>query len=244
MNPSTSIAVSRFNNEGVSLIESGLYDEAISTFSKGLTLVKQVLALQGDDDQADEAAADSMETSAEPASDSPICYFHKMQEPQATNECRDQEEVLSDEPFIFRAPLYIQSRVTDHASSTAYYVKSSFMILYNLALTHHLSALSRNDTQKRLQKALKLYELAYTIQMTEDIQLTVLQTMAIVNNLGLIHTALEDEEKARQCFQHLLSSIMFLNDCGDRDSVEHMDGFIANVMPLVLMGSSAPAAAA
>jgi tetratricopeptide (TPR) repeat protein len=238
MNPSTAIAVSRFNNEGVTLIESGLYDEAISEFSKGLTLVKKILALQGDDDEADEA-----ETSAEPESQSPSYHFHKMQEPKATNECGDQEEFLSDETFIFRAPLYIQSRVTDHTSFT-YYLESSFMLLYNLALTHHLSALSGKDTQKRLQKALGLYEFAYTIQTTEDIQLTVLQTMAIANNMGQIHAALDDEVKSRQCFQHLLSSIMFVNDCGERDSVEQMDGFIANVMPLILMGASAPAAAA
>jgi tetratricopeptide (TPR) repeat protein len=238
MNPSTAIAVSNFNNVGVNLIESGLYDEAIIEFSKGLTLVKKILALQGDDDQADEA-----ETSAEPASQSPSYHFHKMQEPMATNKCGDQEEFLSDETFIFRAPLYIQSRVTDHTSFT-YYVESSFMLLYNLALTHHLSSLSGDNTQKSLRKALALYELAYTIQMTEDIQLTVLQTMAIANNLGQIHAALDDAEKSRQCFQHLLSSIMFMNDCGERDSVDQMDGFIANVMPLILMGSTAPAAAA
>jgi tetratricopeptide (TPR) repeat protein len=238
MNPSTAIAVSRFNNEGVTLIESGLYNEAISEFSKGLTLVKKILALQGDDDEADEA-----ETSSEQGSQSPSYHFHKMQEPKAKNDCENQEEFVSDEPFIFKAPLYIQSRVTDHKSFT-YYVESSFMLLYNLALTHHLSSINGNNTQKSLRKALALYELAYTIQTTEDIQLTVLQTMAIANNLGQIHAALEDEEKSRQCFQHLLSSIMFMNDCGERDSVEQMDGFIANVMPLILMGSSAPAAAA
>jgi tetratricopeptide (TPR) repeat protein len=239
MNPSTAIAVSRFNNEGVSLIESGLYDEAIIKFAKGLTLVKQILALQGDDDQADEA-----ETSAEPESQSPSYRFHKMQDPKATSKCGDQEDFLSDETFIFRAPLYIQSRVTDHTSSFTYYVESSFMLLYNLALTHHLSSLSGNHIQKSLQKALMLYELAYNIQMTEDIQLTVLQTMAIANNLGQIHAALGDAEKSRQCFQHLLSSIMFLNDCGERGSIEQIDGFIANVMPLILVGASAPAAAA
>jgi tetratricopeptide (TPR) repeat protein len=242
MDPSTAASVSRFNNEGVHLIESGPYDEAITEFSKGLTLVKQVLALQGNN-QVDEVASDSMKTSTEPVSHSPICHFHKMQESDVTKECRDQEAFLIDEPFIFKAPIFIPSHATDHTSST-YYVKSSFMLLYNLALTHHLSALNGENPQKRLQKALKLYELAYSIQMTEDIQLTVLQTMAIVNNLGLVHAALEDEEKSRQCFQHLLSSIIFLHDCGDRDSVEQMDGFIANVMFLILMGSSAPAAAA
>jgi tetratricopeptide (TPR) repeat protein len=232
MDPSTAIAVAGFNNEGVILIESGLYNEAITEFSKGLTMVQQVLALQGND------------SITEPASHSSSCHFHfKMQEPKATNELVGQEEVLGNEPFIFRAPLYIESRATDHTSFT-HYVKSSFMLLYNLALTHHLSALSGDNTQKRLQKALKLYELAYTIQLTEDIQLSILQTMAIVNNLGQIHTALQDEEKARMCFKHLLSSIMFVHDYGDRGSLEQMDGFIANVMPLILLGSSSPAAAA
>jgi tetratricopeptide (TPR) repeat protein len=184
-----------------------------------------------------------MDTSAEPSSHSPSYHFHKMQEPKAITECEGQEDILGNEPFTFRSPIYIPSYATDHTSFT-YYVDSSFMLLYNLALTHHLSALSGNNSQKRLRKALSLYELAYTIQMTEDIQLTFLQSMAIANNLGQIHTALGDEEKSRQCFQHLLSSIMFLNESGDRDSVEQMDGFIANIMPLILMGSSAPAAAA
>jgi tetratricopeptide (TPR) repeat protein len=242
MDPLTAIAVSRFNNDGVSLFESGLYDEAITEFSKGLTLVRQILALQGDD-QAVEAAADSWETSAEPASHSPSYHFHKMQDPEAMDECGEKEEVLSDEPFIFRAPLYIQSRPTDHTSYT-YYVKSSFMLLYNLALTHQLSALSGYNTQVRLQKALNLYELAYNIQATENIQLTVLQVMAIANNLGQIHTALGDEEKSRMCFQHLLGYIMFLSACGDCDSLKQMEGFISNVMHLILVGASAPAAAA
>jgi hypothetical protein len=185
----------------------------------------------------------SMDT--EPASHSPICHFHKRQESDVTKECRDHDEFLSiDEPFIFRSPIYIPSHAgTDHTSSM-YYEKSSFMLLYNLALTHHLSALDGNNTQKRLQKALKLYELAYSIQMTEDIQLTVLHTMAIVNNLGMAHAALDDKEKSQQCLQHLLSSVMFLHDCNDQDSIEQMDGFIANVMSLILMPSSAPAAAA
>jgi tetratricopeptide (TPR) repeat protein len=244
MDSSIACAVSRFNNEGVSLIESGLYDEAIISFSKGLTLVKQALPLAQGDNQVYEEASDSMKASAEPESHYPICHFHKRQEPNVTKECRDQEEFLSDdEPFIFRAPIFIPSHTADHTSST-YYVKSSFMLVYNIALTHHLTALSGKDTRKRLRKARKLYELAYTIQMTENIQLTVLQTMAIVNNLGQIHAALGDAEKSRQCFQHLLSSIMFMNDCGERESIEQMDGFIANVMPLILMRASAPAAAA
>jgi hypothetical protein len=233
MDPSTTIAASRLNNEGVSLIEHGLYDEAIAAFSKGLVLVKQVPALHGDD-QSDETGV-GIKSSAEPVSQSPPCHVHEMQEPDTMVVCGVHEEVPSDAPFIFRAPIFIPSHATDRTSSC--------ILLYNKALTYHLSALSGDDTLMRLRKALSLYELAYTILMTVNIQLTALQTMAIVNNLGQIHTLLEDEEKSWQCFQNLLSSIMFLLDCGDRDLVEQMDGFIVNVMPLILKGPASAAAA-
>jgi hypothetical protein len=255
MDPSTTIAASRLNNEGVSLIEHGLYDEAIAAFSKGLVLVKQVPALHGDD-QSDETGVGikssaepvsqsppchfdetgvGIKSSAEPVSQSPPCHVHEMQEPDTMVVCGVHEEVPSDAPFIFRAPIFIPSHATDRTSSC--------ILLYNKALTYHLSALSGDDTLMRLRKALSLYELAYTILMTVNIQLTALQTMAIVNNLGQIHTLLEDEEKSWQCFQNLLSSIMFLLDCGDRDLVEQMDGFIVNVMPLILKGPASAAAA-
>lgn len=246
MVPSTATTTaSHLNNEGVNLIEAGLYQEAIACFSKGLSIAKEVLASQADeeDDEDGPDDADSMDISSDSASQTPSCHFHKIQEQEAMNSCDTKEEVYSDGPFLFRSPIFIPSSQANDVASFKYYVKCSFILLYNLALTHHLSALEGSNTTKRLRKALSLYELAYTIQMTEDIQLTVLQTMAIVNNLGLVHTALKNEAKATQCFQHLLSTIMFLTDCDERDSVEQIDGFVSNVMPLILKGSASAAAA-
>jgi tetratricopeptide (TPR) repeat protein len=245
MDPSIATIASRLNNEGVGLIENGLYHEAISTFSQGLTLVKQVLALQGDEDERpdEESGSDCMGNPKEAIPQTPSCHFRKMQEIELTGVCVAQEDISCGAPlFIFKSPIFIPAHATDLASFN-YYVKSSFILLYNLALSHHLSALESNNSRKRLRKALSLYELAYTLQMTENVQLTVLQTMAIVNNLGQIHTALENEAKSKQCFQHLLSTIVFLNDCGERESVEQMDGFVSNVMPLILKGSASASAA-
>ena len=245
MNPSIAIIASRLNNEGVGLIENGLYHEATSTFSQGLTLVKQVLALQGDEDQRpdEESESDCMGNPKEPVPQTPSCHFHKMQEIEFVGVCVAQEDISCDAPlFIFKSPIFIPAHATDLASFK-YYVKSSFILLYNLALSHHLSALEGNNSIERLRIALSLYEFAYTLQMAEDIELTVLQTMAIVNNLGQIHTALENEAKSRQCFLHLLSTIVLIYDCGERESVEQMDGFVSNVMPSIFKGSaSAPAA--
>jgi tetratricopeptide (TPR) repeat protein len=242
MNPSTAAIASRLNNLGVNLIESGLYEQAIASFSKGFTVVKKVLSHQGKCTAPLEEPA-TMENASEPVAQAPSCHFHKMQEATPMEIGETEEPVCSDEPFIFRNPIFIPCHAMD-LTCFKYYVKLSFIILYNLALAHHLSGVSGNNTLMRLRKALSLYELAYTIQMTENIELTVLETMAIVNNLGQIHTSLENKEKSCQCFQHLLSTIMFLNDSGEPDTgVEQMDGFILSVMPLILKNAaSAPAA--
>jgi hypothetical protein len=68
--------------------------------------------------------------------------------------------------------------------------------------------------ERKFKKALSIYEFAYSIQMTEEIQLSVLQTMAIFNKLGQSHSSLNKVDKSEIWFQHLLSMIMFVTDMG------------------------------
>jgi hypothetical protein len=107
------------------------------------------------------------------------------------------------------------------------------MTLYNLALCHHLHALNSKDgTKAKLEKALALYELAYTLLFTEDTQATVFQQMAIINNIGHIHAILQNVECSRQCFENLLSTIMCVKDCGEEDEMVDIDGFLWNALPV------------
>ena len=100
------------------------------------------------------------------------------------------------------------------------------------------------EQEARLKRALRLYEFAYHVQTKEQISLNNMQTMALVNNIGHIHRVLKNEEEASQCFQHLLSVIMYVvGDCGERESNDHLDGFLANVMPLILQQSPSASAA-
>jgi len=230
MNPELATLVLELNNRGVRSIDLTNFDESIRDFSRALHIVKQVLALQGEEEQ-DELDCEDFPPSAPQDAD---FYFACCQQHVA-------KAVSIGEPFIFRSPIIVPSN-TAQPTCFNYYVKLSYVLLYNLALSHHLSALSDGST-KKLQKAISLYELAYTIMTTEDISLSVLQTMAIVNNLGMIHSTLGAQNKSQQCFQHLLSAIMIVNDSGERDPVNQMEGFIMNVMPLILGRSRvAPAA--
>ena len=61
------------------------------------------------------------------------------------------------------------------------------------------------------------------------------ETMAIANNLGHVHLSVGDAIKARQCYEHLLSTIMFVTQAGeDRNSIQHFDGFFWSVQAMVL----------
>ena len=107
----------------------------------------------------------------------------------------------ADEKYLreYGFPAHFQSRAT--TVSTA--------VIFNLALCHHLTALTRNN-MPMLQKAAKLYELASELRPHNDSCTIFL--LATINNLGQIHQILKDASKSEQCFRHLLMALMFLMD--------------------------------
>ena len=143
----------------------------------------------------------------------------------------------------------------------------SLIILFNLALAHHLKAIatitsntnSSFDNITVLQQALQLYGLAYQLHMDYVQQplsssgalsdeynrnISALRfTMIVSNNLGEIHRVAGNSVKHKMCLQHLLSAIMYMVDCKlmGMDSAE-MDGFYHNVSPIMLADMCAQAA--
>ena len=144
----------------------------------------------------------------------------------------------------------------------------SYVIIYNLALAHHLksvdlaaclscssssgSVLTDRSTKQLqnlrrvyLHKALSLYEHSHQILMKQSINIgvPVIHSMALVSNLSHIHHALGDHGKAEMCMQYLLSTIMYVIDCGKVDALGNsMDGFFNMILPLISGDVPAPAA--
>ena len=88
--------------------------------------------------------------------------------------------------------------------------------------------------------------MAYSLATRDVMDTTIYQTMAIVNNLGHIHFITNNLEFSAQCFENLLSTLMFVMDCGDQNMLasEHIDGFLSNVLPLMNSNGCTSAAAA
>jgi hypothetical protein len=224
---------STLNNKAVHQIQDGRYHEAISTLTKALKTVKLV------------ASGDAM-ISGTIEDESPESDFHCefITTSRASSFLRIVEKGGICESSIFRDPIHITGALLP-ATALENCELLSYVILYNLALSHHLRSMEEQTERTQtecLQKALTLYEHAHHIMTNQEADVALLHTMAITSNLGNIHLMLGDEERAHRCSQHLLSTILYIVDAGEARKIEVLDGFFRNVMPLITNASSAPAA--
>jgi tetratricopeptide (TPR) repeat protein len=151
-------------------------------------------------------------------------------------ECQIQDKFRDpDEPFVYSNPVFLQKKSTDSAGI-------SMTILFNLAIANHLRAMKdENNSNARLQRALKLYELVYAIQNTNTRGLPLTQCLGLVNNCGHIHKQLNREAKANRLFQHLLTTLMLMVQQGEE--IPEAEGFFSTTSHLILQGPAAARAA-
>jgi hypothetical protein len=129
----------------------------------------------------------------------------------------------------------------------------SCIVVFNLALAHHLYAEQvdkRSGTHQELLKAKELYEIS--LKMHRDISTIhgldnedcddddILFLLAIFNNLGLVHQQLQNNEKSGQCFEYVLSTLMCLADAGHNMKI--LDGFFINASTVISKPTAARAA--
>lgn len=242
MNPS------KLNNQAVAEIGDNCFDEAKSTLTKALKRI-QLVMMSGDvmitpdtaDTGADEAMAAGEDTGG--VGDSPREFCFDFLKCGSSSFLTSAEDGRISPRSMFRDPIHLSSTIFD--CEIEHCEKLSCVILYNLALAHHLRAMEeQNETSRRsgLRKALTLYEHAHQILVSQEIDVSLLYSMAIVCNLGQIHHMTGNEPASQIYFQHLLSAILYAVDCGEGGKLKPLDGFFRNVMPLIARDSTAPAA--
>jgi tetratricopeptide (TPR) repeat protein len=228
-------------NRGAICIETGRFELAISTLVKALKLSEQVA-----NDYACSCRHCSLEESMSinqtvprlMRQDSPSFCRHEDACTSPTMARLQQTEDSEQDGYIYRRAIRVSQFSMQEGHSMG--ATMSLIIIFNLALAHHLSAIQQQMCRRRLQKALQFYELAYHLQSEEQSSLRF--TMIIANNLGEIHRAVNNHSKHVMCLQHLLSTMMYLVDCQiPADSIE-LDGFFRNTSQLILNNKCASAA--
>jgi hypothetical protein len=156
-----------------------------------------------------------------------------------------------DKCFLYKHPVQVFTN-SDDTSDELVEVVLSYAIIYNLALCHHLRAISENSSsihEGSVKRAIALYKHAQKLLMSPSMKLDVLHTLAIVNNLGHAYHLLHKETTAKLCFRRLLKAIMVISE-NDQSHPRlqarnrlPLDGFLSNVMSLLMVSSSAAPAA-
>ena len=118
--------------------------------------------------------------------------------------------------FVYRRPIYIQH---DWEPTSATVV--AFILIFNLALAHQLQVTTRKEDdgasstiKQFLERSTALYELAYQLLLSKPDAFSIRVSLVLCNNLGQAHRALSNHHKANGCFSRLLSTLLYLKDCG------------------------------
>ena len=164
--------------------------------------------------------------------------------------------------FVFRDPVEIPPEsVPSNLSidgkgghSSELFSKFLMIVMYNLALTLHLHALSLSDangniksnyindkntgddakkSKKLFLRSRKLYELAFEMHLDESCDVNLLFTLALINNLGLVYDVLGQKQRSKTCFKNMFSTMMYLMDSNESHTVKEWDGLLSNVMDIL-----------
>jgi hypothetical protein len=242
--------VAKMNNQGVALLESGDFNNAIKTFSCALKACKVVACGKKRDETDTQSLDEHMTLSNSTLSSEDIVMITNNDAARGALDDDDDDDcqVIYRQAIVVPEPR--NSNVTgDHTILTA--TMMATVIIFNDAITHHLWALEtmvhQGDKNKRealkktlYSRAAKLYELGLTLaQEAEMCSPSSLFVLANLNNMALVYKAMNANAVANQCLEKLLATLIFAIDCGDRVK---FDGFFANASCLIL--SAAPAAAA
>lgn len=160
----------------------------------------------------------------------------------ACNESGESQLRAEAGGFLFRDPIEIPIHtVLKSSPSTRLFVKLSIVFIYNLALAFHLSAIQTRDNFQ-LERAKRLYEYAFQMHLEENCDVTLLYSMALLNNLGLIYKATDEDERSQKCFRNMLSTMMYLLASDEARNISQWGGLLSNVLGLILQDRVAPAA--
>ena len=224
------------NNSGAACIRQGQFQEAIGNLSLALKSSKEALR----DPAFLAAPTDGTSTATKGESDN-CCALNEIMirshlgcdglDSASSTCCFDLQE-----NFVYQSPIEIPPSMMESpiASFGQDCSVLSTVIVFNLALAHHMAALHAksnvcmdNNAQWRLllQRATKLYQCSLRIMEVQalneieysDAAVSPFFLMATLNNLTQVHVELDEHEEAITKCQKLLSLLYMVENCSTDD---------------------------
>lgn len=240
--PSLLQPIVALNNQAGVLSSSGEYETALSLYRDALIKTEEIF-LEDDTETSSEMNYGTSDAASNPPLDTPSTTA-----PSKRIHASLENDEYTDTDFVYRTHIHLSEE--DTAGQGLEELELHCTILFNMALSYHLSALDENKDKEasqttkkdyRLKKALKLYEYSFSVQV--DLRsMSITSLLALVNNCASIYKLLGKTERAEKFYSHMLSTLMAMIENGEASEVEQLDGFLLNACRLILQDVTAPAA--
>ena len=260
-----------FNNEGAQMLQNQRYEHAIQPLAKALKISERLAVSSPsyvcppsccfrccDLGQSISSSFDNYDDQGllQKQHDRQCVSTNKRNERSSTSAQNSRSSTAInaendiDGEYICQKPIYISSVSIeeDHDMGSTL----SVIVIFNLALAYHLSALQSSSTQHLFGRSIQLYEIVGKLLRNEANKLgtngLLRLTMVVANNLSVIHGFVQNYTRQNQYLQQLLSTMMYViesprcsvkNDC---NSQEEMEGYAKNTSRLILRKQCAHAA--
>jgi len=219
------------SNQGVDQVEHGCYSNAVNSFTDALSILHPLVREQETNEgapldfQEEKVALSQQSKPQEQEQSNEGCSYERPKTPL------EQCHIVESDNFIFQEPIEIPFHsVANSTPSPQLYSKISIVVLYNLGLSFHLCSIQRKSWDA-LNRARKIYELAFAMHMNdESCDVTILYTLALLNNLGLVYRALGESQRSQQCFHNLMSTMMYIMESNESRTIRQWDDFMSNVL--------------
>jgi tetratricopeptide (TPR) repeat protein len=255
----------RLNNMGVASFENNRLEEALDLFQAALTSSKQSIREEEANDSSSGRPSNTEQKSglarmaiANTETRRPLPGYPPSC--AGTNSCTspfdkgEEDDIKS--AFLYLHPMKV-SESLNLDNEVTLNLNCSLLCVFNLAVTSHCRAIQTTERDlalSRYKTAVKLYEFSYSLLTTiesDGVNADMLITLAIINNVGVIHKQMERSIQAHQCFERLLSFMIYLRGVANADmyissSTESLwEGFHSNIvreLNLLKQAISAPSA--
>lgn len=198
-------AAIKHNNIGVSFLQKGRHEEALTELEKAAELLYRCNITHELEERHQAGACHIPVQSCE------------------THQCN----ISTSNSFIRSTPLIMSYYTnTEEESRTPNCTMESAVVLLNMALCFHLDSAETKTLTNAMQNALALYQMSYwlAIQAEASDKRAYDLVLTSLNNLGQLHHELGDFEKSRLYLEGISEYVTYLNDHGSevQDSQEYM----------------------
>jgi tetratricopeptide (TPR) repeat protein len=222
-------------NRAASLIEKRDYNNAVFVLRQALAMNKATLDSLYQSNEQHKIQQESHSQLLQGC----LAYNH------GTDAAADIPLIDDAGEYVYRSPLRLP-KTSSLTTDVNTHVVLSVIIVFNLALVHHLSGLEEDPSSgaAKLDKAASLYTLAQRMLTEQVLDHTVLFIILVTtNNMGQIRQTHGQSEVADACFQKVLSILLYMSDNRRENDNFSLEGFFHNTTYLVLKKSQTARAA-